>query len=552
MATLLAIEAWGDSLTFDEPFYIRAGTCAYATGIVDLMPVNPPGYQLLAGAGVRLLARTASSRCTEEPTLLPSDALAFFPSQPQDLRWFTFAGRLPIVGLALLLAMVVFIWARALYGLPAGLLALAIAALEPSLLAHAHLATGDLAFSASMVAALGAHWAWTRSGQRRWLLLVGVAVGCGLLSKISTLYLIPILGLIELVRTRGSLVARLRSALVALLTVAGVGWALVCLLYLPFQTLFPHHYRWQAPLAWLAPPSWFHGLWFQLEHARDGRPGYINGQVFAGHGPWYYYLEAIAFKTSLGLLLLVALAAIVALRLRDRWGLLYLWWPAAFLVAVSSVSGVDEGVRYILPVYPLMAILAGSVLGAAARRFDLRLATAAVLLVGAGASSLTHMPNHLGYFNELAGARPARYLSDTNLDWGQDSWRLRDWWESQGRPPLSVAVFGSIPIRSYGIVAEEVNPTQDAVTGLLAVSAYRITTWGDLSAFPELRPPYAALRDRAPVARIGTSILVFQMNGERVSGNPGMPKEPPLGGRTCAVMPCGQTVRGTVPTDRAG
>ena len=42
-------------------------------------------------------------------------------------------------------------------------------------------------------------------------------------------------------------------------------------------------------------------------------------------------------------------------------------------------------------------------------------------------------PNYLAYFNALASG-PAggyRYLVDSNLDWGQNMWQLRDWMQAE-------------------------------------------------------------------------------------------------------------------------
>lgn len=51
MAGLLLWEAWGDSLSYDEVKYLRAGYCALTRGVVDPEPTNPAGYKLLGGAG---------------------------------------------------------------------------------------------------------------------------------------------------------------------------------------------------------------------------------------------------------------------------------------------------------------------------------------------------------------------------------------------------------------------------------------------------------------------------------------------------------------------
>ena len=46
------------------------------------------------------------------------------------------------------------LWARALYGYPGGLLAMAIVSFEPTLLGHGHLVTGDLSLAFGLLVAL--------------------------------------------------------------------------------------------------------------------------------------------------------------------------------------------------------------------------------------------------------------------------------------------------------------------------------------------------------------------------------------------------------------
>src|SRR5262249_34765243 len=122
------------------------------------------------------------------------------------------------------------------------------------------------------------------------------------------------------------------------------------------------------------------------------------------------------------------------------------------ILAVAMATHVDIGVRHILPLYPMLAILAA--LGvlhvwrqsiAAAHP-----ATGQVLRVGTVAALAATMlvaiqahPDHLAYFNVVAGPHPERVLSDSNLDWGQDLYRLADEVRARGIDTLHLAYFGS-------------------------------------------------------------------------------------------------------------
>src|SRR5947207_7547481 len=62
-------------------------------------------------------------------------------------------------------------------------------------------------------------------------------------------------------------------------------------------------------------------------------------------------------------------------------------------------------------------------------------------------------PDHLAYFNALAGPHPERVLVDSNLDWGQDVYRLRDTLAARGvRDSVLIAYFGTALPSATGII----------------------------------------------------------------------------------------------------
>ena len=90
-------------------------------------------------------------------------------------------------------------------------------------------------------------------------------------------------------------------------------------------------------------------------------------------------------------------------------------------------SHINIGVRHILPIYPLLAIIGG--VGACRFWEDMKPKYAAasiiiLLLAWQLLSSVRAHPDYLAYFNEFAGSHPERILLDSDLDWGQDLLRL--------------------------------------------------------------------------------------------------------------------------------
>ena len=90
------------------------------------------------------------------------------------------------------------------------------------------------------------------------------------------------------------------------------------------------------------------------------------------------------------------------------------------ILLVNLPTSLNIGVRYMMPLFPLLALRAGGVGvvvdqttggGDRAAGVDRHL------------SAMAH-PDYIAYFNELAGTHPERILVDSDLDWGQDMNRL--------------------------------------------------------------------------------------------------------------------------------
>ena len=92
----------------------------------------------------------------------------------------------------------------------------------------------------------------------------------------------------------------------------------------------------------------------------DGHPAFLFGEK-RWHGWWYYFPAAFVLKTSPSLLILAALGAALLWIRRSLFAVDNAYWlPGVGIVGVllpSMVSSMNLGVRFILPVYPLLAIL---------------------------------------------------------------------------------------------------------------------------------------------------------------------------------------------------
>jgi hypothetical protein len=130
-------------------------------------------------------------------------------------------------------------------------------------------------------------------------------------------------------------------------------------------------------------------------------------------------------------------------------------------------------------------------------------------------------PDYLAYFNAAAGGEDGghRLLLDSNLDWGQDLYRLPAALDRLGYAgKIGLLYFGHVDPALYGI-RHEIIP-KFPVTGVLAVSVnflmgaeYAAVAPGGQLVWVE-KDHLAWLRSQQPVARCG-SIWIFDTRAGR-------------------------------------
>ncbi len=525
-----------DSPTVDEFAHLPAGYHALRTGTFDLFPLNPPLIKVMSALPLLFLHPEIDTTTPPRNTgWYPWEfATRFMEANRAGFDRIFLFGRLPVVALGMLLAWLVFAWARALYGDEAGLTALVFAVFCPSLVAHAHLATVDVGFAAMVVLALWTLQRFVQEPSVGRLLQCGGALGLCELSKHTALLLYPIFAILAAVALwrgeRFPLFARsgrgVASSLLALGAIFAVSLAVLDAGYL-FQgvgsPLGEHHFA-SAGLralaarlpSWLPVPlprAWLAGFDALQRINETGEfPEYLFGR-WSRQGSLFYYLATVVFKTPLPLLAAFVAAPFVRRGSGAGRGEYFLWLPALLLLAAFSVgSKVHYGIRYVLPVLPLLMIYAARLVpGLRGARRALRVGAAALLLAYP-LSIVLVTPDTIDYFNLLAGGEPDRILLDSNLDWGQGLERLRTFMDREGLGTIPLAYFGHVDPAIYGIAATTPVAGQ---AGLVAVSAnflhgYPYVTFSDGHMTPVPENAYAWIAAGERVADLGGGMLIYR------------------------------------------
>lgn len=451
---------------------------------------------------------------------------------------------------------------RQLAGPWGGRLAVALLACEPSLLAHAGLATTDIAVSACLLA-LVYHFRRARESPAPWWWRVAVPAVCfaaAVLSKASSLVFGPICLLaVELERLvsagaitaplggpaggsgrawLGRAYAQLKPFRSDFLQIMAGGMALVFIYCGSDWRAEPSFVAWARGLpdgvvgrsmVWLAEhlcvfSNAGHGLVRQMMHNVRG-----HGVFLLGHSEpraiWYYFPVALTIKLGVPLLLLPLVLALARPRALLNWACI----AAGALLVFSLTCRVQIGIRLVLPLVVLAVVgLAAAAVTACkeARGRWRRVVMAGWLAAGTActaAAAVTVWPDGLCYTNPLWGGTTVGYLrlSDSNYDWGQGLRELARWERERGLAEVDLWYWGSDPaakkppFRELPLQALALRRPEDmaACTAGRVLAVSTTLLYGEFTENPARRCALTFLRARRPAARTPT-FLIYDFRGE--------------------------------------
>jgi 4-amino-4-deoxy-L-arabinose transferase-like glycosyltransferase len=546
------------SATFDEPSDLVSGYLELTRGQYWLKPETLPLVKLVAAAPL-LLLHVRTPPLDDNRWKLYDRTLYEFNDGDNLLM----VARAAVLPFSLLLGCLVFVWARRLFGRGAALFALLLYAFEPNLIAHSALVTTDLAVACLFFLTVYALFRLVEGVSISRILLMALASGLAVVTKLSMLLLVPLIGLLGLIvsvsplaipvtfpggRTytlvsRGrKLVAFVLIFLVSSAVAYVVIWAIYrfdysaapslarqpdCPLLLPGGTISSGALDWLRHTRAFPEPY----LYNFIQHLHVARfiPGFLLGEIRQG-GWWYYFVVTLLVKTPFPLLILMGLALTVYARQWRRVPLVsvFLVIPAAIYFGFISASGINIGHRHLLPILPLLITLTGVLISWAAVRGAWAKAGLAILAFWYLVSSLAVFPHYLAYFNKIVGgpANGSRYLADSNLDWGQDLTELRRYMERHGIDRVWLSYFGTAspdyhrvrydrlpgstfvghePVRAELLALERL----PHLRGTVAISVTNLRgVW--LPCFGMSPRYFEGYRDVRPIARIGYSIYLYR------------------------------------------
>jgi hypothetical protein len=285
------------------------------------------------------------------------------------------------------------------------------------------------------------------------------------------------------------------------------------------------------------PKLFLSQLLITIRHQERGHDSFFMGDVikdykgYSGFGIGYW-LTAFLIKMPEGILALtiVSLAyhanKYVRKRRFEERLLVRVYLLSALTLACLSVIlhsiRVNMGIRHMLIVFPYLYLFFGEPLGSLLENKRWSAFGWAIVALSLLPTAY-YFPHYIAYFNQLIGGpeNGYRYLSDSNIDWGQDLPGLKRWMDEHNISKIKLAYFGRARIEEHGInyislpdnqkylstqrkAEVECGPT----TSVLAISVTSLTgQYGN----PHC---YDWLKDFKPIDSIGYSILIYNITEE--------------------------------------
>jgi hypothetical protein len=531
------------SVTVDEFAHFPAGIFTLTMRDWRMDNESPPLVKCLPGVTAFFTAPIVPTLPSDEPPNTWTYGYRFmYDNFARYIDIFTW-GRMVIILLASIGGWLVYVFAEQLFGRWGGIVSLVLYAANPNIIAHARLVTIDAGAAVFFLAAVFLFWKFLERMTTASALIAGLALGAAELSKFTALILIPIMLAIVLttmaqrVRLPSDEQGKSRPTFAASLCLFCLVLA-TCVVTINVGYLFSGTFFTLAdpvfssdlikglaatPLRHLPIPlpiEYVRGFDVQMAIAQGNNPFYM-GYLMGEHsmtGWWYYYLVGLLVKNPEVIWVFVAFSLFAWITVSPRPPLrswLCLWGiPCVFLAYFSFVTNAPIGIRFLLPIFPLLFVALGGVVRLSMIKTMWGKVLVAAMLFSYCLPAVAIFPDYLSYFNSASGGpqKGYRWLIDSNLDWGQDLPALKRYMANNGVATVKLGYFGRVDPRIYGIdytlAGREIGEGIHAISvNFLVGRPYYLLADGTVR-FIDFNY-YASYRSLVPQAILGNTLFIF-------------------------------------------
>jgi len=477
----LARSDFWHSPTIDETAHLPSGISHWELGRFELYAVNPPLMRMIAALPITFINHQADwhrfSKYIPSRSEFKVGHDFVTANGLRSMSLYTVA-RLALIPISVAVALLCFLWGRIESGNIAAMSVVALYCFSPTVLANASMVTPDTGAALFCAFAVFQVRSWMLRPDLSTTISCGIAFGLAWLTKFTALALFILMPVAILIsghfRDTAFVLKTLRLTCVAFIAAVafvnagyifeGTGERLGSLGFVS-NNLKPIDGLAEAPnrfsetavgrLPVPFPRNFVLGIDTQKRDFEYGFRSYLMGEWKHG-GWWYYYLVGFLVKEPIGFQLMLYVSILHGLYHWKRWTKHSIreWSfivlpPLLIFGLVSSQTGFNHHMRYVLPAYPFLFIIAARTvtLGKFCKWFSYGCMTWQVVAV------LWFAPHWMSYFNEAAGGpkNGHDWLVGSNIDWGQDILGLKWWQDEHPEVDLQAALFTGFDPADIGL-----------------------------------------------------------------------------------------------------
>src|SRR3989344_789498 len=458
----------------------------------------------------------------------PHDSFYIIGNNPYSIDYLLFITRLPVALTAILLGIYIFKWTKELYGKKAALLALFLFSFEPNILAYFSIATTDFVMTAFIFISLYYFWKFQKEKTYGSALKAGIFLGLALISKHPALILIPFTFTFLIIQYKRSIISRHIFPKVIIFFIAAfiILWAIYGF---HVSTILNTVHSKEKALDFvnktikndfernivissfnipIPAPYYITALGYRMWQ-KDTTYYYFFGEIVHGERRLDYYPLMFLVKTPIPFLILLGIFILRLFFMKKRISHPYLifGFVLTYFVLMGVVFGPNLGLRHMLPIYPFLFVLGGSVINIkfkSGKQNDMFKAIIIILLIWYIIEALLIIPHNISYFNQFIGPDKAwLYFADSDIDIGQELKEFRHYIEENNisHPYVPIATFNmtyDLYLNNYSFAGCEPK------NGTYGMQVTQLTLFGN-------RECYSWMLEREPNERIGYSFFIYNV-----------------------------------------
>ncbi|MDP7115936.1 MAG: glycosyltransferase family 39 protein, partial [Candidatus Woesearchaeota archaeon] len=518
-----------NAMISDETIYFPAGYAYLKTGNFQIAPYDPPLIKEILALPLLILNPNYEKVTFNENIDRYDYNAVYFPNflfklnknTGQLLLW----ARVMSTIISIIAGFIVYIWAKQLYGTKAGLFALFLYVFSTTILSFSWLANLETGLMAFILIALYSLWRYFKHPSTKNLIISGIALGLGISAKTIGIFLIPIFFIILLINRPPKSIKQVYKNIItfsALLIIASL--TIFACYGFQVSTIASnvHSDGKEAALKTLPDipilrytieeiPLPLSNYIIQLYNRfRASNIEWFDAYLLGEHSKkgWrHYYLIEMLIKAQIPLLVFISITALLYKKFSKKTKKYdsFLLVPILFIfIYLSLFNKVNAGIRYILSIFPFLFIWVSKIITIKIKKRSLLTYFIIIMCLWYIGSTLFISPYYISYFNEFIGGpkNGHNYLVDSDLDWGQDIIRLKNYMEENNIKSMRMNVIGLLDYHNIKHEELECGPT----TGTIAVSASKLHGF-----MLENKECYSWLETHKPIKRIGYSIFIYNI-----------------------------------------